>query len=162
MNAEQINAEIGQPGARELLETATLLRLAYDGSDGFPRVIPVGFHWNGRAIVVCTQPTAPKVQSLRERPNVAMTIDAGDTPATARSVLLRGIARVEIVDGVADEYLAAAAKSMSDDELAEFERQVRGFYDQMARISVEPSWARFYDFGGGRLPAFLTKLVGGA
>jgi len=35
-------------------------------------------------------------------------------------------------------------------------------YDQMARISIEPAWARFLDFGAGRMPAFLTNLVGGA
>jgi hypothetical protein len=27
------------------------------------------------------------------------------------------------------------------------------------RISIEPRWTRFYDFGAGRLPGFLTKLV---
>jgi hypothetical protein len=32
----------------------------------------------------------------------------------------------------------------------------------MARISIEPRWARFYDFGAGRLPAFLSELVGEA
>jgi hypothetical protein len=31
----------------------------------------------------------------------------------------------------------------------------------MVRISIEPGWARFYDFGAGRLPGFLTKLVSG-
>ena len=35
-------------------------------------------------------------------------------------------------------------------------------YDQMARISIEPVWARFFDFGAGRMPSFLTKLAGDA
>ena len=26
-------------------------------------------------------------------------------------------------------------------------------------LSIEPQWARFYDFGAGRLPAFLANLV---
>ncbi|MDT5054594.1 MAG: hypothetical protein QOF66_2960, partial [Mycobacterium sp.] len=30
---------------------------------------------------------------------------------------------------------------------------------QMVRISIEPQWARFYDFGAGRLPDFLANLV---
>ena len=46
--------------------------------------------------------------------------------------------------------------------MTEFEGQVRSIYDQMARISIEPVWARFFDFGVGRLPSFLTKLVGDA
>src|SRR3712207_8187371 len=33
-------------------------------------------------------------------------------------------------------------------------------YKQMVRISIEPRWARFFDFGAGRVPAFLTKLGG--
>ena len=32
-------------------------------------------------------------------------------------------------------------------------------YPQMARISIEPQWARFYDFGAGRIPSFLSKLA---
>jgi len=32
----------------------------------------------------------------------------------------------------------------------------------MARISIEPRWARFYDFGPGRMPSFLVELASGA
>jgi hypothetical protein len=46
MNPQALTRELEHPGARDLLESATLLRLAYDGRDGFPRVIPIGFcHW---------------------------------------------------------------------------------------------------------------------
>jgi hypothetical protein len=31
----------------------------------------------------------------------------------------------------------------------------------MVRISIEPQWVRLYDFGAGRLPAFLANLVNG-
>jgi hypothetical protein len=48
---------------------------------------------------------------------------------------------------------------MGEAEQAEFERNVRSTYGQMVRISIEPQWARFYDFGAGRLPAFLADLV---
>jgi hypothetical protein len=161
MQPQEIVEELGHPGAQNLLASATLLRLAYDGSDGFPRVVPIGFYFNGNQIVVCTAATAPKVKALSARPNVALTIDAGDTPADAKSLLVRGLARVDIVDGVPDEYLAASAKVLAADQLADFERQVRSLYDQMARISVEPAWARFFDFGAGRMPSFLTKLAGG-
>jgi len=162
MDPEEITDELGHPGARNLLASATLLRLAYDGPDGFPRVIPIGFHWNGDRIVVCTAATAPKVKALSARPEVATTIDAGDTPAEAKSLLVRGLASVDIVDGVPDEYLAASAKVLDGDQLTEFERQVRSLYDRMARISIEPLWARYFDFGAGRMPSFLMKLAGGA
>jgi hypothetical protein len=113
--------------------------------------------WNGTAIVVCTAVTAPKVKALQERPNVALTIDTIGPPA--KSLLVRGVATVDIVDGVAPEYLAAAAKSTHGDDLAAFEAQVRATYRQMARITITPTWARYYDFGAGRFPTFLRRLV---
>ena len=100
---------------------------------------------------------APKVAALVKQPHVALTIDTMGPPA--RQLLLRGTASIEIVDGVPPEYLAAAAKSTRGDELAAFEANVRALYKQMARITITPSWARFYDFGAGRLPAFLRRLV---
>ena len=36
MDPQEITEELGHPGARNLLDSATLLRLAYNGSDGFP------------------------------------------------------------------------------------------------------------------------------
>jgi nitroimidazol reductase NimA-like FMN-containing flavoprotein (pyridoxamine 5'-phosphate oxidase superfamily) len=48
--------------------------------------VPVGFHWNGQDVVVCTAPTAPKVKALSARPSVALTIDTADTPATAKAL----------------------------------------------------------------------------
>ena len=68
---------------------------------------------------------------------------------------------METVDGVADEYIAMSAKSMDVTQKADFEREVRKVYKQMVRISIEPRWARFFDYGAGRLPAFLDKLVNG-
>jgi hypothetical protein len=156
MRAQELAAELDQPGSQQLLRHGLLARLAYTGQDGFPRVIPIGFYWDGERIFMCTAAIAPKVKALAARPNVALTID---TDAPARALLIRGIAETEIVDGVPPEYIAASAKSMDAAELQVFEANVRGIYKQMARISVEPSWARFYDFDAGRLPAFLTKLV---
>ncbi|MFN8205355.1 MAG: pyridoxamine 5'-phosphate oxidase family protein [Solirubrobacteraceae bacterium] len=159
MNPQEMTEELEHPGARNLLESATLLRLAYNGSDGLPRVIPIGFSWNGSHIVVCTAATAPKVKALSSRPDVAVTIDVGDTPTEAKALLVRGRVSVDIVDGVPDEFVAASTKALAEDQVAEFERQVRLMYDRMARICIEPVWARFFDFGAGRLPSFLTKLA---
>jgi hypothetical protein len=157
MNAAELPSELGHPGAEELLREASLARLAYTGLDATPRVVPVGFHWNGQEVVVCTATTAPKVRALRARPGVALTIDTADTPSTAKALLIRGIAAIDIVDGVAEEYLDASA--VQDAQREAFEEQVRQTYKQMARIVITPHWARFYDFGAGRLPTFLSKLV---
>ena len=139
----------------------TAAHLAYNGPAGYPRAIPVGVLWNGERIIVCTATTSPKVAALSSRPNVALAIDSGDSPGGAKSLLIRGIASMETVAGVADEYIAMSAKSMDLAQQAEFEREVRKLYKQMVRISIEPQWARFFDYGAGRLPAFLDKLVNG-
>src|SRR5919199_2471575 len=115
--------DLQEPGALELLRSPDPARLAYTGADGYPRVIPVGFFWNGTAVVICTAPTAPKVAALAKQPHVALTIDTMGPPA--RELLLRGTASIEIIDGIPPEYLAAAAKSSQGDELATFEANVR-------------------------------------
>lgn len=159
VETQKVAEELEQPGAQELLMDASLARLAYNGPDGLPRVVPIGFFWNGAEIVICTAVTAPKVRALAARPGVALTIDVGDTPATARALLIRGSASVEIVDGVPSEYIDGSRKVMSAEAVAEFERNVGGLYQQMARIKIRPQWARYFDFGAGRLPKFLSKLA---
>jgi hypothetical protein len=32
----------------------------------------------------------------------------------------------------------------------------RETYDRMARISIAPDWARYFDFAAGRFPDFLS------
>jgi hypothetical protein len=157
MNAQEMARELNDPGAQELLHSAALTRLAYTGRDGFPRVIPIGFYWNGEHIIACTAPISPKVAALAARPQVALTIDTGTS--AARALLIRGVAAIETVDGVPDEYLKATAKGMDRAQMPDFEANVRLVYKQMSRIAVTPHWARFYDFGTGRVPAFLLKLA---
>jgi hypothetical protein len=156
MNTQEMARELNDPGAQELLHAAALARLAYTGRDGFPRVIPIGFYWDAEHIIVCTAPISPKVAALAARPQVALTIDTDTVPN--RALLIRGTAAIETVDGVPDEYIKASAKGMDRAQLQDFEAQVRSVYKEMSRIAVTPHWARFYDFGTGRVPGFLLKL----
>jgi nitroimidazol reductase NimA-like FMN-containing flavoprotein (pyridoxamine 5'-phosphate oxidase superfamily) len=156
---QEMDDELSTTGAQELLASTSAAHLAYIGTDGTPRVIPVGFFWTGDQVVISTAPTSPKVAALSARPDVALTIDAGDTPDQARALSIRGRASVEIVDGVVEEYLAAARKTMDAEAAAEFEQNVRGMYEQMARIVITPHWVRYYDFGAGRMPRFLQELA---
>src|SRR5690349_9566643 len=104
MDPRQIEQELAD--AHELLSEATMARLAYNGLDGRPRVIPIGIFWTGAEIVMSTAATAPKVRALSARPAVALTIDAGDSPGSAKTLSVRGVAHLTIVDGVVPEYLA--------------------------------------------------------
>ncbi|HLM63660.1 MAG TPA: pyridoxamine 5'-phosphate oxidase family protein [Acidimicrobiales bacterium] len=159
MEQQDIDDELSSPGAQEMLTSTAAAHLAYTGKDGTPRVIPCGFFWTGNDVVIATATTAPKVAALSARPDVALAIDAGNTPEQARSLSIRGRATVEIVDGVVSEYLAAARQTMDAEAAAEFERNVHNMYDQMARIAIKPTWARYYDFGAGRMPRFLKELA---
>jgi Pyridoxamine 5'-phosphate oxidase len=154
-----IAAELSATGAQELLAATSLAHLAYNAEDGLPRVIPVGYFWTGTEFVISTATTSPKVAALRARPDVALSIDGGDTPDQTRALSVRGRASVGIIEGLVPEYLAAARKSMGEEAAAEFEKNCRRMYDQMARIAIVPSWVRFYDFGAGRLPKFLEQLA---
>ena len=49
--------------------------MAYDGLDGDPRVIPIGFWTEGERVVMATVPKSAKVAALRKHPKVAVTID---------------------------------------------------------------------------------------
>ncbi|MFD4369481.1 pyridoxamine 5'-phosphate oxidase family protein [Rhodococcus sp. NPDC058521] len=157
MNRIEIERELSD--ARELLDSSSAAHLAYNGADGTPRVIPVGFWWTGEQFVVSTASTAPKVSALSARPEVALTIDGGDTPGDARALSVRGRAEITMVDGVVPEYLAAARKGMDAEAAAVFEENCRTMYDRMARIAITPHWVRFYDFNAGRIPRFLQELA---
>lgn len=74
MDPRQIDQELAD--AHELLDQASIARLAYNGLDGLPRVIPIGIFWTGEEIVMSTAAKAPKVEALSVRPEVALTIDA--------------------------------------------------------------------------------------
>jgi nitroimidazol reductase NimA-like FMN-containing flavoprotein (pyridoxamine 5'-phosphate oxidase superfamily) len=155
--------ELGHPGAQELLRTQSLTRLAYNGVDGFPRVIPIGFRWDGQRFIMTTAPTAPKVRALAARPQVALTIDSSDPSSTnlnpsARALLVRGLATIEVSDAALDEYVAGSIEGLDEDHRRAGEAQLRSIHQRMARISIEPRWARYYDFGAGRVPAFLARL----
>lgn len=152
-------AVLAEPEPQRLLRERPLARMAYNGTDGLPRVIPVGFLWTGADIVVCTATTSPKVRALTERPHVALTVDSDEGGEANHTLSVRGVARIEIVDGVPDEYVAASAKSYSGEQARQFEENVRATYPEMARISIRPTWARYYDYGAGRLPTFLRRLV---
>jgi hypothetical protein len=157
MQKEDVLRVLGDPLAQELIQSNIPARLAYVGPDGFPRAIPIGFHWNGADFVVCTVPHAPKVPALKANPKVAFTVDTNTFPPHV--LLVRGTASIEVVDGVPPEYLAAARKSIAPDQWESFEAQVRGLYKQMARITINPLWAKLLDFET-RFPTPIEKLLG--
>lgn len=157
MQANEITDVLDSPASRELLER-DITRLAYVAQDGTPRVVPIGFSWNGTHVVMCTTANAPKVPALRRNPAVALTIDTEVHPPTI--LLIRGTAELDVVDGIPEEYLEAnTSYQMTAEQRVEWEAEVRSLYvDGMVRIVVTPTWAKLIDFEN-TLPSAVEELV---
>jgi hypothetical protein len=153
MNHEDVMRVLSDPLSDELIRTSELLRLAYTGRDGYPRVIPIGYVFNGSHFVVCTSPETPKVTALAANPHVALTIDIAIPPHV---LLVRGVADIEVVPGIPDEYWQASRKGILPEQWDGFVEGVKQTYDAMARISIEPQWAKVMDFET-KLPEFLER-----
>lgn len=147
--------DLHHPEAQELLRTQPLVRLAYTGMDGFPRVIPIGFWWDGNRLTVHTAPNAPKVRTLAAHPQVALTIDTWERPT--RALLIRGLVTIEMIEGVPESYRAANPWVLDDPRYLGFEAHACSVAKRMAWIWIEPTWARYYDFES-RIPDFLHHL----
>ncbi|TWF78495.1 pyridoxamine 5'-phosphate oxidase [Pseudonocardia hierapolitana] len=145
MDRSDVAEVLDKPISRELLASSIPARLAYTAVDGDPRVVPVAFHWSGEQLLVFTVPTAAKVRALRENPRVAITIDTQEQ-WPPRVLLVRGAASLEPVDGVPDEYIEASRKVTPAKVFEDWEAGVRGLYDRMVRITIEPDWAKLLDF----------------
>lgn len=144
MTKEEIAEILAQPYAQQLLNGPEPARLAYNGLDGDPRVIPIGFWTEGDRVAMATLPKAAKVAALRNNPKVALTIDQGAFPP--KVLLIRGTAEVELVAGIPDGYLTAGRKVMADDQYADWVAGVQGLYDEMVLITITPTWAKLLDF----------------
>jgi hypothetical protein len=158
MNSDEVTKVLADPVAQRLLNSPLLARLAYSGADGGPRVVPVGYLWTGETFIVCTATNAPKVRYLARDPRVALTIDTETQPPNV--LLVRGVASIDIVDGVPDEFLTASRKAVPEAQFSAFEDSVRLTYPAMARITITPTWAKVLDFET-RVPVAVEHLLTG-
>jgi len=158
MDSEEVTRVLDDPVAQRLLQSPLLARLAYNGADGAPRVIPIGYLWTRSSFVMCTATVAPKVAALQRDPRVALEVDSETVPPNI--LLVRGTAEVEIVEGIPEEFLTASRKAVSDEQWPAFEEQVRALYPAMARITITPQWAKVLDFET-RVPIAVERLARG-
>jgi hypothetical protein len=155
MDQARIDEIMAREVAQKLLKR-TIARLAYVARDGTPRVIPIGFIWNGSAIVMSTATNAAKIKALEVNANVALTIDTDDFPPNV--LLIRGKAELEWVDGIPDEYMQMNDPGyMTPEQRKEWEAGVRALYPAMYRIKVVPTWVKVLDFET-TLPSAVEEL----
>ena len=149
---------LGDPVAQELLGSKELARLAYSWLDGTPRVVPIWFHWTGKALTFGSPPKAPKLRALEREPRVAVTIDAGGG-WPYHALMVRGDAAVEMLEDVSEEYAAAARRYFGDE-------QGDAWCDQlpqgigMTTFRMTPEWVGVLDFDGlRRVTSALATLM---
>ena len=141
------------PASKELLESKIPARLAYVWTDGTPRVIPIWFHWNGRELVMGTPPKAPKLKALAKNPKVSLTIDDNTFPH--KVLLIRGTARLQSVEGMVPEYIAAAERYFGREQGEAWIGQLRKMIPSMVKITITPEGVGVLDFQT-RFPSALS------
>jgi len=156
MDAQTVTEILAKPVAQDLLFSDIPARLSYIGVDGDPRVIPTAFWWNGETFVLATVVKAAKVAALRKNPRVALAVDRPGMPP--RSLLVRGSAAVEIVDGVPDEYVDGSRKITPAEAMPSWEAGVRALYAQMAVITITPDHVVLHDFET-TIPKAVADLI---
>ncbi len=156
MDRDTIRALMNDPVAQELVHAPIHARLAYNAPDGSPRVIPMGYYWDGEVFVMASPTNSPKVKALEINPAVAITIDTSTFPPHV--LLVRGTAALEIVEGVPDEFVESSRRFVGEAGMPEWKAGVRALYKQMAIIRVTPTWARINDFET-RLPGPVEELI---
>jgi hypothetical protein len=144
------------PVAQRLLQSTSTAHLAYIWRDGTPRVVPIGFHWNGQEIVLTTPTDAPKLKALTNGSHVAVSIDHDASPP--KVLLIRGKVGVNTVEGVAPEHAAMIRRTMSPADAQAYLDRAARLYPRMARIVVHPAWVGILDFET-RLPSSLARAI---
>jgi hypothetical protein len=142
------------PASQELLHSKIPARLAYVWTDGSPRVVPIWFHWNGQEFIMASPPRAPKLKALAKNPKVSFTIDDNTFPH--KVLLIRGTARLESVNGMVPEYVAAAERYFGPEQGKAWINQLRTLTSSMVRITIAPEWVGLLDFQT-RFPSALAS-----
>jgi hypothetical protein len=144
------------PVAQHLLQSKGPAHLAYNWRDGTPRVVPIGFHWNGEELVMATATDVPKTKVLTDGSKVAVSIDSDF--AASKILLIRGTVRADTVEGIAPEYTAMIYRTMSEEDAQALLKEAARLYPRMTRIFIHPDWVGIIDFET-RLPSVVERAI---
>lgn len=151
-------ALLNDPVAQRMLQSTVLARFAYNWRDGTPRVVPIGFHWNGSEIVLGTPPDAPKMKVLQDGDAVALTIDSDTMPYNV--LLIRGVIHIDTVEGIAPEYAAMSKRVFGEEGGQAWLAQLASICPRMSRVFIKPTWVGLLDFAS-RFPSVLERAMAG-
>ena len=148
--------QLNDPVAQELLHSKVPARLAYNWTDGTPRVVPIWFHWNGHELVFGTPITAPKVEALKDGMPVAVSIDSEAWPP--KVLLIRGTVKVNAVDGMVPEYALSAERYFGEEQGKGWEKLYLQLAPRSLRIVLTPEHVSILDFDK-RYPSAFAKAM---
>lgn len=151
-------ALLNDPVAQRLLQSTIPARFAYNWHDGTPRVVPIGFHWNGAEIVLGTPPGAPKMKALQDGDAVALTIDSDTQPY--KVLLIRGAIHTDTVEGIAPEYATMSKRVFGEEGGQAWLAQLAPICPRMSRVFIKPTWVGILDFET-RFPSALERAMTG-
>jgi len=147
---------LNDPVAQEMLHAPFPMRLAYVWTDGTPRVVPIGFHWDGKDIVIGSPPDAPKLKVLEAHPKVALTIDSNQMPYHV--LFIRRTATMTTHEIIIPEYAAYCVRYMGPEGGEAWLKQVSQLIKTMVRIAIRPEWVGILDFES-RLPSAVERAI---
>jgi nitroimidazol reductase NimA-like FMN-containing flavoprotein (pyridoxamine 5'-phosphate oxidase superfamily) len=154
-------ALLDDPVARELLQATSPAKLGYTWTDGTPRVVPIGFHWDGHEVVLGTPVHAPKMRALAAHPKVALTIDTAEYPY--KVLMIRGTATFRVMNEIVPEYALMTHRCLGPGAEA-WLQQVGAMLPAMggmARVAIAPEWVGILDFQQ-RFPSAIELALQGA
>lgn len=157
MTSEQGSIELLQhPVAQRLLQSSIPARFAYQWTDGTPRVVPIGFHWNGEEVVLGTPMDAPKLKALRDGQTVALCIDTDAMPYQVLEI--RGTIRLDVVEGIAPEYRLMTERTLGTEAGQAWLANLALICPRMTRVFVRPTWVAVLDFES-RFPSAIERAM---
>lgn len=119
-------------GARAMrhLQHDQIVWLTTVGNDLTPQPSPVWSYWDGETVVIYSQPNAPKVRNIRDRPRVSLSFNS--TPTGGDVVVLTGEAWID------EEALAA---SKNDGYLEKYREGLKSIEMSLEELAREYSTA---------------------
>jgi PPOX class probable F420-dependent enzyme len=130
---------LDDPVLRDRLRTDEVLWLTTIDHRDQPQSSPVWFHFDGRDLLVLSQPRAPKIANLADHPLVAVHLDGAEAGATV--VTIEGRAAAATVE---PSRLAAYTAKYADGFIRLGTDADRYLAEFSAAITVAPTRARVF------------------
>jgi hypothetical protein len=137
-------AVLNETKSQELLHAPLMAHIAYDASDGTPRVTPVWFAWEDGELIICSIVSSTKFKVLKDGARVAIDIDEAVWPY--HRLGMRGSVAIKQFPGIPPGYRETAVRYLGDQFGNAFMDQLENFGVPMNRIAIKPDWVGLYNF----------------